>query len=62
MVVSERTTWTKCPCCGAPAAVGWITTAWANGEPVEQIPAKLDCSDGCPITLEELRRTWDESN
>jgi len=59
-VVYERITWAKCPACGAPAAVGWVTTAWADDKPVEQVPARLDCSAGCPVSLEELRRMWDE--
>jgi hypothetical protein len=58
--VSDRITWTKCPACGAPAAVGWMTTAWENGEPVEEVPVELDCRGGCPITLEELRRSWND--
>lgn len=61
-VVSERITWTKCPICGARMAVGWVTTAWADGEPVEQVPAEFDCSAGCTVTLEELRRSLDESD
>jgi hypothetical protein len=38
-----------------------MTTAWAEGEPVEEVPAELDCSEGCQISLEDLRRSWDES-
>jgi hypothetical protein len=57
--VSERVTWIECPECGAPAAVGWATTAWADGEPVEEVPVELDCSTGCPLSLEEFRPRWD---
>lgn len=60
-IISERITWTKCPSCGAPAAVSWATTAWANGEPVEEVPAELHCSGGCPLSLERLRRSWEEA-
>ena len=60
--MSERITWTKCPQCGARAAVGWVTTVWADGEPVEQVPDELDCSEGCSVSLEELRRSWEESD
>jgi hypothetical protein len=58
--VSERITWTTCPACGEPAAVGWVTTAWVDDEPVEEAPIELDCSAGCPVSLKELRRAWDE--
>ena len=60
-IISERLTWTRCPTCGAPAAVSWAATAWAHGEPVEEVPAELYCSRGCPLSLEEIRRSWDES-
>lgn len=59
--MSERITWTTCPVCGARAAVGWVTTAWADGEPVEEVPAELDCSAGCPVSLDDVRRSWEEA-
>jgi hypothetical protein len=43
-------------------AVGWVTTAWADGEPIEQVPSELDCTAGCPVSLEELQRSWRESD
>jgi hypothetical protein len=61
-VVSERVSWIECPECGAPAAVGWATTAWAEGQSVEEVPVELDCSAGCPVSLEEFRPGWDETD
>jgi hypothetical protein len=60
--VSEKISWTKCPGCGAPAAVGWATTAWIDDEPVEQVPVEVDCSAGCLVSLESLRRMWEDQD
>jgi hypothetical protein len=59
--VSERISWLRCPACGGPAAVGWETTAWSDGEPVEQVPVEFDCSAGCPVSLEEIPLRRDET-
>ncbi|NYJ04463.1 hypothetical protein [Petropleomorpha daqingensis] len=48
--MSERITWTRCPSCGGPAALGWV-----GDEPVE-----YDCPGGCPPLLAGPERFADE--
>ena len=48
--MSERITWTRCPSCGGPAALGWL-----DDEPVE-----YDCPGGCPPLLDGSEGFADE--
>ncbi|NYJ07186.1 hypothetical protein [Petropleomorpha daqingensis] len=57
--MSDRVTWEKCPKCGAPAAVGWTTVAWASGEPVEDEPTEIDCTSGCQLNSDEVQDAFD---
>lgn len=42
--MSERITWTTCPHCGGPAAIGWL----------QERPIEFDCTAGCTVTDREL--------
>ena len=49
----ERITWTDCPRCGRPAAVGWqIAHRW-NGT-VREDPVSFDCHSGCVLTDRQI--------
>jgi hypothetical protein len=41
--MSEHISWATCPHCGQPAAVGWVSTVAADGEPTGEIAVEFDC-------------------
>jgi hypothetical protein len=58
--MSEHISWATCPHCGQPAAVGWVSTVAADGEPTGQIAVRFDCVADCQLSAPggaRLRRT-----
>jgi hypothetical protein len=43
--MSDRVTWEICPCCGLPAAVGWL----------DDSPVEFDCLAGCTLTEDQVQ-------
>lgn len=47
--VSLRVTWTTCPVCGGPLAIGW----GERGEQAGEVPVEFDCAHHCELTVSQ---------
>jgi hypothetical protein len=52
--MSEHISWATCPHCGQPAAVGWVSTVAADGEPTGEIAVEFDCVADCQLSAAQV--------
>jgi hypothetical protein len=52
--MSEHISWATCPHCGQPAAVGWVSTVAADGEPTGEIAVEFDCVADCQLSASQV--------
>jgi hypothetical protein len=52
--MSEHISWATCPHCGQQAAVGWISTVAADGEPTGEIAVEFDCVADCQLSASQV--------